>query len=71
MLKTNSEAAFAVSVEPAKEMTGGAADAFAAGAARDMEEEPMKTAEAPVARLTTVSETVIAEPGTRVCEPMT
>lgn len=67
----NSEAALAVKVEPEKVMTGRAAETVGAGTANGIFEDPTKTAEAPVARLMTVLETVMAEPGMRVCEPKT
>ena len=69
VLKTNSEAAFAVMVEPEMARTGRALEMVGAGAAGGVVEDPMKRAEAPVARLMAVLETVIAEPGTRVWVP--
>ena len=41
------------------------------GADNLMADEPMAIEAAFVAKLMTVLETVIAEPGTRVCDPMT
>ena len=53
-------------------MTGRAFEAaVAAGMANGIVEDPMITAAAFVARLITLSETVIAEPGTSVCDPRT
>lgn len=47
-------------------MAGRACDGAGTGTGSDMVEDPMYRAEAPVAKLITVFETVIADPGTTV-----
>lgn len=51
--------------------TGRAAELAGFGTASGMTDDPIATAAALVARLTTVFDTVIAEPGTRVWDPRT
>ena len=50
-------------------MTGSATEGAGGGAVRGMMDDPMAMAAALVARLMMVLEMVIAEPGTRVCDP--
>ena len=52
-------------------MAGAASDIAETGIANGIVDDPTKSAEAPVAKLMTVSETVMAEPGTTVLPPIT